>query len=122
MSILGHNAGSIFTHMPDNAPKNYQMGWKDGCESGMTIVTNSFYHSFYAFKIQENLVEDEIYYKAWKDAAEYCRGYAYGQVKEVDVRRPLPSKHGINEIMDMGQGVGALNFIDKLGPSSIIRW
>ncbi|MBL0319489.1 MAG: hypothetical protein IPP74_09430 [Alphaproteobacteria bacterium] len=80
----------IFTHMPENAPIEYQLGWKQGCESGISAMGNDFFKTFYHYTQSAELVHNEVYYKAWKDSFTYCRNYTYGMTREFSVRYRLP--------------------------------
>ncbi|MBL0317791.1 MAG: hypothetical protein IPP74_00545 [Alphaproteobacteria bacterium] len=60
---------------PTNADPMFNMGWKDGCESGLASVSNSFYKTFYKFRQQAHLIENNTYYGAWFDSFRYCRDY-----------------------------------------------
>jgi len=61
--------------VPENAPPQYQEGWKDGCESGMAAYGNYYYKTFYKIKSNSKLLSSPIYYNAWVDSFNYCRHY-----------------------------------------------
>jgi hypothetical protein len=83
--------GKIFSSKNMFAPKPYKMGgpdkkdaspeylegWDDGCETGLSTMNPGYYKSFYAFKQDPYKVDNEVYYKAWKDAYTYCRQYSF---------------------------------------------
>lgn len=62
---------------PEGGPQEFQWGWADGCETGMSQHGTDIYRSSYTFKQNPTLVMNPIYYKAWKDAENYCRSYIY---------------------------------------------
>ena len=62
---------------PEGGPQEFQHGWRDGCETGMAQHGTDIYRSSYKFKQDPNQVLNPIYYKAWKDAENYCRSYIY---------------------------------------------
>jgi hypothetical protein len=111
-------ANRIFSHMPKDGSAEYNQGWQEGCESGMSGMTNSFYSSFYYFKQDRNMLKNEVYYKAWKDSYDYCKGYIYGIVKEADLRRSLPNKWNGDFTRD---NKGILNLLDNNG-TGLFRW
>ena len=124
----------LFTHMPSGGSPEYEQGWKEGCESGMSGMTNSFYQSFYVFKQDNQLLTNEVYYKAWKDSYDYCKGYVYGVLKEGELRRSLPQSRrqflpsgggGTNILGSPTSGKnssqGLLGWLVSLGPG-LIRW
>lgn len=84
-------AGFVFNKMPEDAPESFKKGWTDGCQTGMSHMTNSFYRWFYRFTIDNELIQDPVYYTTWKDTATFCRHYAYGLLRESDSRTRLPN-------------------------------
>ncbi len=103
----------LLKQMPDDAPNKYKVGWKDGCESGMSSMTNTMYKTFYSFKQDKNLRKDPTYYKAWKDTYTFCRHYVYGTLRQGDQRMNLQnSKSGFMTSFMGAEGVfstGAFN-------------
>ena len=61
---------------PDGTPE-FQAGWDDGCESGLSAYGGSRYKAAYSFKQNVDLLDDPEYYRAWKDAYTYCRWYVW---------------------------------------------
>lgn len=90
--------------MPHDGSPEYKQGWKDGCETGLSSMTNDYYRAFYQYRVDVNLVNNETYYRAWKDTFNYCRHYAYGTLKESDLRMKLPGA-GISQPGDDVHGV-----------------
>jgi hypothetical protein len=103
----------LFSHMPSGGSAEYNQGWQDGCESGMTGHTNSFYQSFYRFKQDNKLLSNEVYYKSWTDANTYCRLYSYSLLRESDMRRTRPNEP---YFLIPGKPKGVLNFLESWGP------
>ena len=56
-------------------PPMYVKGWQDGCHTGISANTNLYYRFFYDFKQDASLVMNDIYYRGWKDAFDYCQRY-----------------------------------------------
>lgn len=84
-------ASWIFKRVPDG-PLIYQKGWRDGCETGLSTMTNGFYKTFYDFKQDPALRSNPSYYKIWKDSATFCRHYAYGIIRSANVRLKLANE------------------------------
>lgn len=61
---------------PEGTPE-FQAGWTDGCESGLSVYGNDVYKAFYTFKQDVQLVDHPEYYRAWKDSYTYCRWYVW---------------------------------------------
>lgn len=89
-------------NMPQDAPNVYKKGWQDGCESGLSSMTNTFYKTFYSFKQDSKLLQNATYYKVWKDTYTFCRHYAYGIIRESDQRMSQPNAK--NELMSNFMG------------------
>ncbi|MDB2415425.1 hypothetical protein N9W34_06610 [Rickettsiales bacterium] len=77
----------IFDMVPKDAPDNFKKGFVDGCKSGLANMTNSTYHAFYEFTQDPILRKDPVYYRTWKDTFTFCRHYAYGTIREADMRQ-----------------------------------
>ncbi len=61
---------------PENAPPEYKMGWKDGCESGFSTFSNYYMKMLYSFAMDIKLMQESSWYnKAWNDSYAYCRSY-----------------------------------------------
>jgi hypothetical protein len=56
-------------------PPLYVQGWKDGCESGVSAQTTLYYKFQHHFRQDWQLAQNEVYYKGWKDAFDYCQKY-----------------------------------------------
>lgn len=62
---------------PPKGPHNYQQGWKDGCESGISS-TNTFFQlsvGSHQFVLHNELRADKLYNQAWRYGFNHC-GYA----------------------------------------------
>lgn len=86
--------GRLFDDMPQDASPDYKQGWTEGCETGLSHMTNAYYQTFYKFKVTESKIKIPDYYLAWKDASAYCRHYAYSVLRESDMRTTLPNASG----------------------------
>jgi hypothetical protein len=60
---------------PDNVPQEYRQGWLDGCDTGFGAHGSDLYRWEYKFKQDPSQIMNPVYYKAWKDAENYCRTY-----------------------------------------------
>lgn len=65
---------SGITTEPPPGPPEYQQGYRDGCESGFASYGTPFHKVFNKFKQDPYLAQDPVYYQAWSDAFNYCRG------------------------------------------------
>ena len=53
----------------------FKKGWRDGCETGISVTSNYFQRHFYSFKQDPELAKDKEYYTAWKSSFWYCSRY-----------------------------------------------
>lgn len=58
-------------------PTNFQLGWRDGCETGIAASANTFQRQFYRFKQDSTLAQDPTYYTGWRNAFNYCQRYVF---------------------------------------------
>ena len=56
---------------PPPGPPIYQQGFRDGFQSGYSGYAGSFSKMFYKWKQDPELVNNEMYYRVWKDAYSY---------------------------------------------------
>lgn len=64
---------------PPPGPPEYQQGFKDGCESGISGYGTPFYKTFHRVRQDPVLSQNPVYYQIWKDAYAYCRTYVMTQ-------------------------------------------
>lgn len=72
-----------FLSKAPEGPPEYVQAWNDGCDTGQSVYTTDFYKAFYTYVQDPNLLENEVYYRTWTDAFNYCRHFmktnlAYG--------------------------------------------
>lgn len=68
---------SIIPALENEASPDFIQGWKDGCESGMSAGSNSFYKMFYRINKVDGfkMVKSGDYNTAWNNAWWYCVRY-----------------------------------------------
>ena len=85
----------LFKQMPEDAPNLYKIGWKDGCESGLSSMTSTAYKTFYSFKQDSKLRRNPVYYNTWKDTYTFCRHYVYGTIRQTNQRMNQPNQRSL---------------------------
>lgn len=60
---------------PEGGNTSFKLGWRHGCETGISATSNRLQRSFYKFKQDYRMLEDPSYYTAWKTAFDYCQRY-----------------------------------------------
>lgn len=58
-------------------PPKFQMGWRDGCETGISVTGNLMMKQLYHFKQNSTLARDKVYYTGWKLAYNQCERYTF---------------------------------------------
>ena len=69
--------GPIFArNFPPPGPENYTSGMKDGCKTAISAMAPAkLYGATEGYVFNANLgITDIVYYKAWKDGYNYCKG------------------------------------------------
>ena len=64
-------------HQGPEGPTEFRLGWRDGCETGISATANRFQRSFYSFKQDYELSKNPKYYTGWKAAFDYCQRYVF---------------------------------------------
>jgi hypothetical protein len=57
---------------PAGTPE-YQLGWEDGCDSGMSAEGDIFYKWTYGFKKRPEMSSNDQYKQGWNEGFTYCR-------------------------------------------------
>lgn len=96
---------------PPNAPQEYRQGWLDGCDTGFGAHGYDVYRTNYKFTQNPSLMMNPVYYKAWKDAENYCRTYIF----EYSFRAMVPwcSLDGITDDCSDNTGYNSVPFLGK---------
>ncbi len=54
-------------------PPEYQLGWEDGCDTGMSAEGAYYYKLMYGFKKRAELAANDQYKQGWNEGFTYCR-------------------------------------------------
>jgi hypothetical protein len=54
-------------------PAEYQLGWEDGCDSGLSAGSPLFYKLMYGFKKRPEMGANDLYKQGWNEGFTYCR-------------------------------------------------
>lgn len=67
---------------PPPGPVEYQLGWNDGCNSGLAAVNTSMnlMLASHTYKIDGNGWQNPKYKSAWKDAYYYCTYHMFSSM------------------------------------------
>lgn len=56
-----------------SGPPEYQLGWEDGCDSGMSAEGDWTYKIMYGFKKRAEMAANDQYKQGWNEGFTYCR-------------------------------------------------
>ncbi len=56
-----------------SGPPEYQLGWEDGCDSGLSSEGGWTYKMMYGFKKRVELSMSDQYKQGWNEGFSYCR-------------------------------------------------
>ena len=54
-------------------PPEYQLGWEDGCDSGLSAEGGWDYKVMYGFKKRPEMSSNDQYKQGWNEGFTYCR-------------------------------------------------
>lgn len=61
-------------------PPEYQLGWEDGCDSGMSAEGSWDFKVMYGFKKRPEMAANDQYKQGWNEGFTYCR-FSYAASK-----------------------------------------
>jgi hypothetical protein len=64
---------SIWFATPDDHPAEYQLGWQDGCDTGLSAQGSYLYRAVYGFKKRPEMEQNDLYKQGWNEGFTYCR-------------------------------------------------
>lgn len=56
-----------------SGPPEYQLGWEDGCDSGLSAEGGYTYKLMYGFKKRPEMAASDQYKQGWNEGFTYCR-------------------------------------------------
>jgi len=72
LSVSGCRPGILYFVNP-SGPKEYRLGWEDGCDTGLSAEGGPIYNMVYGFKKRPEMGSNELYKQAWNEGFTYCR-------------------------------------------------
>lgn len=64
-----------------SGPPEYQLGWEDGCDSGISAEGEWTYKLMWGFKKRPEMAANDQYKQGWNEGFSYCR-FSYGASKQ----------------------------------------
>jgi hypothetical protein len=56
-----------------SGPPEYQLGWEDGCDTGLSAEGGWHYKAMYGFKKRPEMATNDQYKQGWNEGFTYCR-------------------------------------------------
>lgn len=56
-----------------SGPPEYQLGWEDGCDSGMSAEGGWYYKMMFGFKKRVEMAASDQYKQGWNEGFTFCR-------------------------------------------------
>ncbi len=56
-----------------SGPPEYQLGWQDGCDTGISAKGGILYQTIHGLKKRPEMGNNELYKQAWNEGFSYCR-------------------------------------------------
>ena len=72
LSLASCRPVSTWFAAPDGPPE-YQLGWQDGCDTGLSAQGSYIYRAVYGFKKRPEMLENDLYKNGWNEGFSYCR-------------------------------------------------
>lgn len=66
-------------YVDPSGPSEYQLGWQDGCDTGLSAQGGFIYKMLYGFKKRPEMGNNELYKQAWNEGFTYCR-FSYAAI------------------------------------------
>lgn len=60
-------------YVEPSGPPEYQLGWQDGCDTGLSAEGGIVYKLLYGFRKRPEMGDNELYKSAWNEGFTYCR-------------------------------------------------
>ena len=71
--LLGGCRPLILQTVDPGGPPEYQLGWEDGCDSGLSAEGDWSYKIMYGFKKRAEMAANDQYKQGWNEGFTYCR-------------------------------------------------
>jgi hypothetical protein len=62
-------------------PMEFKVGWRHGCETGISANANQYAKTFYKFHQDYRMARDSKYYTGWRLGWMYCQRYVFQYYK-----------------------------------------
>ncbi len=71
--LLGACRPATLYWIKPEGPAEYQLGWQDGCDTGLSAQSSIFFKAMYGFKKRPEMGANDLYKQGWNEGFTYCR-------------------------------------------------
>lgn len=71
--LLGACRPAALYWVKPEGPAEYQLGWQDGCDTGISAQSDLFFKAMYGFKKRPEMGANDLYKQGWNEGFTYCR-------------------------------------------------
>jgi len=71
--VLGGCRPTLLHMVDPTGPPEYQLGWEDGCDTGLSAEGDWTYKLMYGFKKRPEMAANDQYKQGWNEGFTYCR-------------------------------------------------
>jgi hypothetical protein len=64
---------SMLLSVDPAGPPEYNLGWEDGCDTGLSAEGEWYYKLMYGFKKRPEMAASDQYKQGWNEGFSYCR-------------------------------------------------
>jgi len=72
MMLASCRPASLMWISPEG-PAEYQLGWEDGCDTGLSAEGSWMYKTMFGFKKRPEMAANDQYKQGWNEGFTYCR-------------------------------------------------
>jgi hypothetical protein len=72
LAVSGCRPSMLYWTAPEG-PAEYQLGWQDGCDTGISAEGGYLKQALYGFKKRPEMGENDQYKQGWNEGFTYCR-------------------------------------------------
>lgn len=82
LMLLGACRPLLLYQVEPEGPAEYQLGWQDGCDTGLSAEGSYMYKLMFGFKKRPEMGENDQYKQGWNEGFTYCRFALASQDKQ----------------------------------------
>jgi hypothetical protein len=64
---------TVLLSVDPSGPPEYNLGWEDGCDTGISAEGEWYYKVMFGFKKRPEMAANDQYKQGWNEGFSYCR-------------------------------------------------